>query len=477
MGSYLMHHGVDVALCDLTFTEPGRYLDVTLNAIEANRPDVVGFSVRTLEFPVAREIMRAVRRRHPHLFLIAGGPHATFVPEEVAPLVDFGVAGDGEQSCLEIVQALANGQREAIAQIPNLFFQHEEHLIRNPLRPLFDLAQAPLPRYELFDERHYIDHCFLRLVPGARVCGVFEGSRGCPYQCTYCSNATLMELNKSGGKWRREKHPLQLRREIDHFKSAYGLEMIYFVDEVMMTSDARTTDLREHLADLKTRFVFMERPELIRPSRVQDMQAAGAYSCSIGIESGDEEFRRQLLKRQMPDQKILESFRLMQQHGIRTHAFIMMGLPGQTESVMQESIRLLQTIQPSTAQATTFFPLPGTELYELAREQNLLDPDAHPDNYYALSALAYPVAFKQRIKMYADMVNQELWRNTRMRNGTVWLCTRMPFLYPIVSWYMTSPGGYVRYRSIRAMTFRQFCLKVLEKLTGIRISSRQEGQG
>ena len=101
----------------------------------------------------------------------------------------------------------------------------------------------------------------------------------------------------------------------------------------------------------------------------------------------------------MPDEKIRKSYRLMQENGIRTHAFIMMGLPDQGESVMQESVKLLQEMQPDSAQATTFFPLPATELYDLVMEKKLFDPDACPPNYYSLSTLEFSDAHKKKIKM------------------------------------------------------------------------------
>lgn len=464
LGSHLSHHGVDVRVCDLTFVETDRWVTHVLEEINHWHPDIIGISLRTLEFFSALPILETLKHNKGNSLLIAGGPHATFVPQELAHLVDFGVIGDGEEPCLAIAQAMSQGKPELIRDLPNIFFQNHDKLVKNPVGPLFDLAHAPVPRYELFDERHYTQHCFLRLVPEAQVCGVFEGSRGCPYLCTYCSNAALMELNKGAGKWRREKSGAQLRREIDLFRSRYGMDMMYFVDEVVMTSDKRTTELRDHLHDVKIPFIFMERPELIRENRVRDLKEAGAYSCSIGIESGDEQFRREILKRNMPDEKIINSYKMMDEYGIRTHAFVMMGMPKQSETVMRESIRLLQTIQPSSAQATTFYPLPATELYGRVLEMGLFDPKVRPSNYYSLSALNYSDTHKQTVAMYADMVNLEMWRATPIRRLTVRLCMALPRAFGLVRWYMTSPRGYVRYQSIRKMSTRQFFRKLWKKM-------------
>ncbi|HAT49654.1 MAG: B12-binding domain-containing radical SAM protein [Nitrospirae bacterium] len=465
LGSHLLHHGVDVRVCDLTFHEAGQWAGYVMAEMERWQPDIIGISLRTLEFSATLPVLEALRKNKGNRLLLAGGPHATFVPQELAPLVDYGVMGDGEDACLAVARAMAQGAPERIRDLPNIFFQYGSELVKNPVGPLFDLSNSPAPRYELFDARHYTQHCFLRLVPQAGVCGVFEGSRGCPYLCTYCSNSALMDLSKGAGKWRREKSGSQLRREMDLFRSAYGMDMMYLVDEVVMTTDHRTDELREHLHDLKTPFVFMERPELIRENRVRDLKEAGAYSCSIGIESGNEAFRRTILKRNMPDQKILDSYRLMQQHGIRTHAFVMMGMPEQSELVMRDSIRLLQTIQPDSAQATTFYPLPATELYTKVLAMDLFDPKIRPSNYYSLSSLNYPLSHKRKIAMYADMVNLELWRDSPVRRLAVRICMILPRVFGLVRWYMTSPRGYVRYQSIRRMSAKQFLGKIWEKLT------------
>ncbi|MBF0284765.1 MAG: B12-binding domain-containing radical SAM protein [Magnetococcales bacterium] len=426
LASHLLEAGGEAAVCDLTFVPAERALDHLLGDVERFKPDVLAVSCRTMEFSHVRRLLPEVRKVHPHLLLTAGGPHPTHAPEAVARLVDFVVLGDGEGAMLDIARAVADGRRGDLEQTPNLAFWRGEEFVRHPLRPLFDLEESPRPHYELFDERHYRQHCFLSLVPGAKVCGVFEASRGCPYQCTYCSSPALMALNRGGGRWRREKSGAKLKGEIDHFRSLYGLDMIYFVDEVMMTSDRRVEELRQTLEPERVPFVFMERPELIQPQRAAAMKAAGAYSCSIGIESGDEAFRAQLLGRKMPDSRIRDGYRVMQALGIKTHAFIMMGLPDQTPEVMATTFRMLREIQPDSAQATTFFPLPGTLLDQQVRARGLFSGGEAPRHYYGDSELAFSPELKATIRGYTAMINLGLWKKSWILAGLAWLCRRVP---------------------------------------------------
>ena len=427
LGSLLMKHGVEVSVCDLTFVELNRWFDHVDNCIRTFKPDILGISLRTMKFPLSRQLLKEVRKNHPKLPLIAGGPQATYSPEEVAEDVDFGVWGDGEGPCLDIVRLISAGRMADIRDLPNIFFNHDGELVKNRPRPLFDLADSPLPNYELFDERHYSQHNFLEIVPNSRICGVIEGSRGCPYQCTYCSSPTLMAMNKDNGKWRREKPATQIQSEIDHLHSHFGqVDMLYFVDEVMMTSDARTQELRNHLGKAAIPFIFSDRPEIITLQRTQDMKAAGAYSCCIGIESGNEEYRQKLLQRKMTDKRLKQSFQLMREQGIKTHALNMMGLPDQNLAIMQETFQLLQFLQPDTAQATVFFPLPATVLEKQVLEQNLYQGSRYPDNYYQESLLDYPEDHKQAITVFSNMVNDEIFRDTALRRLVAHILQKYP---------------------------------------------------
>lgn len=458
LGSYLLSKGMEVMVCDMTFVSPDRYSGYLLANIRENKPDIVGFSCRTMEFPLVKELIKEVRKARKNIVVLAGGPHVTFSPLELAPYVDYAVMGEGELAVAEIAENLANGNGKAIEEIENVCYFRNGRFVKNPLQPLLNLSTLPMPRYDLFDDRHYYSHSFLSTVPGAKVCGVFEGSRGCPFRCTYCSNDVLMRLYSGKGKWRREKPAVQLREEMDSFKSKYGMGMMYFIDEVMMTSDERTNELEEHLQDMKIPFVFMERPEFIREGRIKNMKHAGAFSCSIGIETANEEYRERVLKRTLRDDTTRLAFDLMRKNGIKTHAFIMMGLPDQTKEIMLETYRLLQELQPDTAQATTFFPLPGTSLYEEVRERNLFDGGVYPTSYYSSSSLKYSDKHKRDINTIAYVINLGLWRKSFLNRTLEELC----FGFPPIARFLYN--GHIVYESIKQIGFWQTVEKVKGKL-------------
>ena len=268
-----------------------------------------------------------------------------------------------------------------------------------------------------------------------------------------------MNIYQGKGKWRREKSYSRLRQEMDIFQKNYGLDMAYFIDEVIMTSDKRTEEMKQNLEGLNVPFVFMERPELVTEKRVSDVKAAGAYSCSVGIESGNQAFRERLLKRKMSDDKIKAAYQLMKKHGIKTHAFTMFGLPDQTRKIMYETYKLIEEIQPDSAQATTFFPLPGTELYEVVKGKELLKKDVYPTTYYRKSVLEYSPKHKAYISRLTHLVNSGLWRKSKTNKIIFFICLYIPMCSGLIYY------AKILKNSISSIGFRQTMQKIIIRIT------------
>lgn len=433
LGSFLLHRGMEARICDLSFTPINRFGDQLLSDIQNWNPDVVALSCRTMEWKTVTSLCREIKLRYPKKTVIVGGPHVTFRPESIVPFADFGIRGEGELALFEVVKAIADGFTKDIKDIPNVTVVKGAEIVKNPLRPLMDLSTQPIPVWSLFDERHYTNHCCLAIKPGTKVCGTFEGSRGCLFDCTYCSNKNMMDLYRGLGVWRREKPAAQIRAEIDDFKSRYDNDLIYFIDEVIMTSDKRTRDLREELHDVRIPFVFMDRPELINEERVVNLAQAGAYSCSIGIESADERYRKEYLKRNMKDETIVNAYQTVKRHGILTHSFILLGLPGQTRKIMRDTYELLKQLQPDSAQATTFFPLPGTQLEQYCKDHGLMpELETPPSSYYGRSLLKYDNEWKDSISTYTNLINVGAWRKSKYGSSMEKIGLFFPSMLPLI---------------------------------------------
>lgn len=397
LSAVLKEAGHETALCDLTFVEPDRHGTTLDRAVAEFAPELVAVSIRSSEWELAKRLLR----RLPDIPRVVGGPHVTVAAEDVFRECDLLVRGEGEVAFRDLVAALEGGTSPA--EIPNVWVREGGSEHRNPLGPLIqDLDAWPHPDWDIWDRRHFTEHFLKDVRPGTRFAGTFEGSRGCPYACTYCSSPTMMAMYRGKGTWRREKSPERMTEEVEAFRERYPLDFVYWVDEVFLTRPARIKAFRDvYGSRVRVPFAFMERPELITEEKAEWIAEAGGYSVSIGLESGDEDLRRTVLGRPTAQEKIARAFAVARAAGLRTHSFTMVGLPGQDEASMLKTFDLLARVQPDTVQFTTFYPLRGTVLYDQCVENGYMTADqAMPKNYYEQTVLTLPNVTATVIRRY-----------------------------------------------------------------------------
>lgn len=395
--------GHECHLYDLATYEKEEWLSAFQSKLDSFRPDLIAVSCRSNEWPFLRRLFHSVNTGK--TLKIFGGPHATAAPEEVIEIADVLVMGEGEKTFSELLKTLMSGKD--ITGINGCWVKHGESVIKNKMQELIlNLDELPMPYWELFDNCHYYSHELADLFPRARVIGTFEGSRGCPYACTYCSNSYIRELYEDKGNWRREKSPERIIQEVQLFRDLYGLDAVVYVDEIMLTNISRLEKFRDlYASKIGLPYHFMERPENMTGEKVSIARQAGARIVSIGIESGDENLRRNLLNRRHSQQAIISAFRVAKEHGLTTFAFTMVGFPGEDRHSIRETFRLLKESGPDTVQASTFYPLAGTKLRELVVAQGLFNPrSSAPERYYFESTLNYPKKKQKELLRYQYLI-------------------------------------------------------------------------
>jgi len=367
-------------------------------------PDAVGFSVLSNEWALTRDLLRLDCVRG--LPKIVGGHHPTVDAEGCLKHCDYVVRGEGEDALVELLDAIGNGGDAT--RIPNVWTRNLLGMeVRNEMRDLIgNLDDYPIPDWNIYAIEHYTKNFLIDVKPGTRIVGQFEGSRGCPYHCTYCSSPHVMGMYKGKGTWRREKSPRRLLEETKDFEAKNGLDMIYWVDEIFLTTLPRLEEMAELFSrHVRKPFLFMERPEMVKEEKLTAVARAGAYSMSIGVESGDEEFRKRVLNRKMEEEVIVDAFALARKHGIKTHAFNMVGLPYEDRERIIATRELMKRLKPDTAQFSIFYPLIGTKLREVCEKEGFLEGgNEMPENYYAGSVLNMPTMSRENIVKYQKIL-------------------------------------------------------------------------
>jgi anaerobic magnesium-protoporphyrin IX monomethyl ester cyclase len=350
--------------------------------------DVLAYSATTGLHRVYAGWVRALRRRFPAKFQVMGGPHPTFFPEVLGSVPLDGVClGEGEESFPEFLEALRDG-RDAV---PAGWWARRGGVgpvRRGPARgPVRDLDALPRAAWELFYDR---DPRY-RAAPAK----AFLAGRGCPYRCTYCFNRELNERHRAFGPLLRVRDPEAVCDEILEVRRRWGLRMVWFLDANFVAHgpwlDAFLPLYRRRVG---LPFMCKLRAERATERTVRALADAGCTLVGVGIESGSERLRREVLGRPTRDADILDGCRRLGERGVRVLTFNMLGLPGETLDDALRTVALNVACGVTYAAATILQPYPGTELARRAVEQGHFDGDFDRlrYSYFASSPLRFPSA-------------------------------------------------------------------------------------
>jgi hypothetical protein len=165
--------------------------------------------------------------------------------------------------------------------------------------------------------------------------------------------------------------------------------MWWFSDEMMLADWEYAVELFTALYGLGVPSGLMCRPEAIRGDRAKVLAAAGVQLVAMGVECGNENFRREWLNRRESNDRIAEAFAACRTAGIFTVSYNIVGWPvAHDDQLTARTVEFTRRIKPGYAQWTFFYPLPGAELYDYCVERDLIDPAKAGDpGWYGESVL------------------------------------------------------------------------------------------
>ena len=319
----------------------------------------------------ALEACRLVKERYPDVPVIWGGIHASLLPEQTLqnPYSDIIVVGEGEETFLDLVKALESGL--PLSKVPGIYYKEDGKVRFTGVRPFVNLdGQPPLP-YHLIHMDQYrrrlfgIDHIS------------FNSSRGCTYRCSFCWDPVMHKR-----KW-RAMSPETVLDHLSRIIRDYGIRGFLFTDDHFFIDMDRAYLILEGIAraDLKISISKLQiRADTIcrlDKEFLQLMVRAGVKRFSIGIESGSQRIL-DLIKKDCSVEEIVEANRKLIPYPIVPVFLFMMGLPSETPEEFAQSIRLAIQLTDENSHAVKTFniytPYPGTELYELAIQLGLKEP-------------------------------------------------------------------------------------------------------
>ena len=404
--------GHDTALVHVPQPIPNEELLSRVAAAAGNEKKVlIGFSATTNQFHYVKRWAPLLKKEF-GFHQLCGGIHPTLDPANAiaASGIDTICLGDGEAPLVDLANALEAG-RPTDSILGTWSRLPDGSIKKNCLGPLTDIDQIPFPHVELYP--NYRD---LYLVKDN--IGILMGSRGCPYDCSYCCNRALMDMAKGRGKYMRFKNPERFIEEIEDYLRRYPKTWGFFFEDDIF--GVKMAWLKEWAPLYKKRigkpFGCNMRPNLVDPEMVKVLTEAGCIRVQMAIESGNDEIRNQILNRRLSNERLVESFKMFQDAGVTVVSYNMVGSPNETPSTVLDTIKLNAEINPGLIQHSITYPYAGTALYDNCVQNELIRPEEEVTDYFKDSALQLQTISRDQIlffqKHFKEFVRfyQTIWK-------------------------------------------------------------------
>lgn len=324
-------------------------------AQRAASAELAGVSVLSDFYLEAVDLIKELKSRN--LSVVIGGPHASALPEQTleGSGADFLVFGEGEETLLELVDALEN--RKETASIAGLLTGGNA-LKKRGFIP--DLDLLPFPDW------HQIDPRQCKRAPHGAVVKNFPlapitTSRGCPYLCKFCASPNLWERKI------RFRSPENVADEIEYLVRDFGVREIHFEDDNLTLKKEHIEKICRLILERRLKISWATpngvRADTLDRELIRLMKRSGCYFLVFGIESGAQEILDNIQKK--TDLAAIErAVRLASLEGLITQGFFIFGLPGETEETIKRTVRFAKGIPLDRAQFLLLDLLPGSKLWE-----------------------------------------------------------------------------------------------------------------
>lgn len=362
------------------------------------RPDMLMFSVLERTYCTFKTLLDAAKRHRPDLPVLVGGILASIAPDMLLadPDVDWVCVGEGETAVLNVARAFPD--RRAIDALPNIWLRRGGVEVRNPHGPLEDMESIPDQDWTGFDLRHLLKPFEGKVYTG----GSFEWSRGCKNNCAFCVGPALRKVYNAGGaRYHRTKSVPKAINEIRVKKDQYGLNLNAFCDTNFLQAIPLET-LRDfckaYAREVDIPFMIQTSAESMDEDRLLMLIDAGCVTASIGVESGSEHMRKNVLNKGPSRQRVKKCFDLCRKHNFRLTANYIIGLPYETEADVMATMAFNRELNPPSIAVHYFTPFLGTALYDVSVKEGFYAGYDASASVYRTSPLNMPQLTHARIE-------------------------------------------------------------------------------
>ncbi len=351
-----------------------------LSRLKKAPPKIVGITCDLITFHTAKKIASAIKREFSDTYLIVGGPHTPIYEKELLINSEFdaSVRGEGENTIIELVDALSKGQ--SLKQIKGISFKENGIIYVNENRPLIKkLDEIPFPARHLMPINKYYS-----VVARKRKFTTILASRGCPFHCIYCLEQGPLRL----------RSPRNIVDEIELAVNEYGITEFFFQDSTFTMNIKHIENVCKEILKRKLNIIWecRTRVDRVNLNLLRWMKAAGCNRIHYGIEAGNPRILK-ILNKKITLEQTIKAVKWTKEAGIEILTYFMIGSPGENLRTIEDTIQFAKKLETDFALFTITTPGPGTPIYENALKEGFFKKDHWKDyilgNIQELPRLAF----------------------------------------------------------------------------------------
>lgn len=323
---------------------------------------VIGFTVMTCMIKKAYAIAKICKEYYPNAKIVFGGVHTTFCTEEVLEqeIVDIAILGEGEHTMKEILEGKKLRSIDGIAYRD---VSGNRGVVKNkPRARILNLDELPMPAYDLLPILEYrpAKGSYKKLPAMAMMT-----SRGCPGRCTFCSKALGNQMVFKSAK--------TIFKEIKYLVDNYGIRQLLFYDDTFTVFKKNVHDLCDMLIKNKMNLSWtcFARVDFIDLDLLKKMKKAGCHQVMYGVENIDATVLKNINK-QINKEQVEKAVAWTKKAKIECRLAFMVGNPGDNVEIAKKNLEFVKKLEPDLLVVNITTPFPGTEMFDWAKERDLI---------------------------------------------------------------------------------------------------------
>ncbi len=349
--------------------------------IKEENPDVVATTAFTAEIVDALKVLRLAKEINPQTITIIGNVHPTFCYEEIfnehSQHVDYIVRGEGEETMVELMDALSSGGD--ISKVKGIVYRDGRQTVATPSRGFIKDLDALPPAWDLVDWPIYT----YRTMEDSTL-AIVSSSRGCSQQCSFCSQQLFWQR-----KW-RGRSPENFVRELEYLRDTYRVNVVMISDETPTLDRKRWEGILDLLIARKVGIKILMETRVDDILRDEDImwkyKKAEIDHIYVGVEATTQE-TLDIFKKDIKVEQSKKALDLINQYNIVSETSFVLGMPDDTKEKIRHTVELAKYYNPDLAFFLAIAPWPYSEIYPALKpyvevydysKYNLVEPVVKP---------------------------------------------------------------------------------------------------